>query len=40
MLEYIKGHFGNRPSVNEGEKHELEFLRTECKKLKDELGKI
>lgn len=39
MLDYIKAHFGNRPSVNEGERHELDFLRDECKKLKDELSK-
>lgn len=27
MLEYIKANFGNRPSVNEGERMELDFLR-------------
>ena len=32
MLNYIKQNFGNRPSVNEGERMELEFLRAEVAK--------
>ena len=33
MLNYIKSNFGNRPSINEGERMELEFLRKEMSKL-------
>jgi hypothetical protein len=32
MVKYIKNNFGNRPSINEGEKMELEFLRKELNK--------
>lgn len=39
MLDYIKENFGNRPSVNEGEKQELDYLRQSVDKLKVELGK-
>jgi len=39
MLEYIKSNYGNRPSANEGEKLELEFLRKETQKLKEEIAK-
>jgi len=34
MLEYLKENFGNRPSVNEGERMELEHLRKEVVKLR------
>ena len=37
MLQYIKDNFGNRPSINEGERMELEFLRSEVKKLRTEI---
>ena len=37
MLHYIKENFGNRPSVNEGERMELEFLRGEVAKKKMEI---
>jgi len=33
MLEYVKKNYGNRPSLNAGEKMELEFLRREMGKL-------
>lgn len=39
MLDYIKQNFGNRPSVNEGERLELEYLRQQVATLKAELGK-
>lgn len=29
MLTYLKNQYGNRPSVAEGEKMELEYLRRE-----------
>ena len=32
MVKYIKDNFGNRPSINEGEKMELEYLRKELNK--------
>ena len=38
MLEYIKENFGDRPSINESERMELEFLRSEVAKLKSEIG--
>ena len=38
MLEYIKENFGDRPSINESERMELEFLRSEVAKLKNEVG--
>ena len=34
MLEYIKENFGNRPGVNEGERMELEFLRSQVADLR------
>jgi len=37
MLEYVRTNFGNRPSVNEGERMELEFLRSEVMKLRSEV---
>ena len=37
MLDYIKTNFGNRPSVNEGERMELDFLRQEVIKLRQEV---
>lgn len=27
MLKYIDDHYGKRPAFNEGERHELEYLR-------------
>lgn len=37
MLNYIKENFGNRPSVNEGERMELDFLRAEVAKKRQEI---
>ncbi len=37
MLNYIKENFGNRPSINEGERMELEFLRVEVAKKRYEM---
>ena len=37
MLKYIADNFGNRPSANEGERMELEFLRQAVPKLREEL---
>ena len=37
MLEYVKNNFGNRPSINEGERMELEYLRKEVVKLRQEV---
>jgi hypothetical protein len=37
MLNYIKLNFGNRPSANEGERMELEFLRAEVAKKRMEI---
>ena len=37
MLEYVRTNFGNRPSMNEGERMELEFLRSEVMKLRSEV---
>lgn len=39
MLNYIKENYGNRPSVNEGEMQELEFLRKTVESLRAELSK-
>jgi len=39
MLNYIKENYGNRPSVNEGEKQELEFLRKQVEALRAEVAK-
>jgi hypothetical protein len=38
MISWLKEHYGNRASVHANERFELEFLRKECKKLKEELG--
>ena len=38
MIQYLKENFGNRLSLNEGERAELEFLRTQVPKLRQELG--
>lgn len=48
MINYLKSHYGNRPSskqvfhyniiVNENEHMELQFLRTEVEKLKKMVG--
>jgi hypothetical protein len=40
MLNYINNNYGNRPSVNEGEKMELEFLRKEVQWLSNQLTEI
>jgi hypothetical protein len=37
MLDYLRDHFGNRPSINEGERMELDFLRKEVLKLRMEV---
>ena len=39
MLNYIKDNFGDRPSINESERMEIDFLRSECNQLKADLGK-
>jgi hypothetical protein len=33
MLQYINENFGNRPSINEGERMELQFLKSQIPKL-------
>ena len=38
MLSYIKENFGDRPSINEAERMELDFLRKEATKLRAECG--
>ena len=39
-MGYIKENFGDRPSINEAERMELDFLRNEVSKLRVEvLGK-
>mmetsp|Transcript_14927 Transcript_14927/g.14514 ORF Transcript_14927/g.14514 Transcript_14927/m.14514 type:complete len:159 (+) Transcript_14927:74-550(+) len=30
MIKYLKDHYGNRPSINQNERLELEYLRKEC----------
>lgn len=37
MISYLKKNFGNRPSINEGQHMELEFLRKEVSKLKSDI---
>ena len=37
FLAYVADNFGNRPSVNEGERAELEYLRQAVSKLRDEV---
>jgi len=37
MLNYIKSNFGDRPSINESERMELEYLRNEANKLRVEV---
>lgn len=37
FLAYIADNFGNRPSVNAGERAELEYLRQAVAKLREEL---
>ena len=37
MLKYIDDHYGKRPSYNEGERHELEYLRKAVPALRKEL---
>eukprot|EP00355_Strombidium_rassoulzadegani_P008281 CAMPEP_0168619014 /NCGR_PEP_ID=MMETSP0449_2-20121227/6379_1 /TAXON_ID=1082188 /ORGANISM="Strombidium rassoulzadegani, Strain ras09" /LENGTH=331 /DNA_ID=CAMNT_0008659927 /DNA_START=201 /DNA_END=1196 /DNA_ORIENTATION=- len=34
MLDYLKNNFGNRPSISEGERMELDFLRKEVPRLR------
>ncbi|CDW75609.1 UNKNOWN [Stylonychia lemnae] len=38
MIRYLKDHYGNRPSINQNERMELDFLRQEVDKLKDMVG--
>lgn len=38
MLNYIKENFGDRPSINESERMELDFLRQEVAALRTEVG--
>ena len=38
MFEYIKDNFGNRPSINEAERMELDFLRMEVQRLRQDIG--
>ena len=38
MIAYLKENFGNRLSLNEGERAELEFLRDQVPKLRKEVG--
>ena len=33
MINYLKNNYGNRPSVNDGEKMELAFLEKEAQRL-------
>jgi hypothetical protein len=40
MLDYLAERHGNRPSVNENERAELEFLRKEVPMLKEKLEQI
>jgi len=37
MLNYVKENFGNRPSVNEAERMELDYLRSEVARLRAEV---
>ncbi len=37
MVDYLRGHYGNRPSINEGERMELDFLRKEVQRLNDQV---
>ena len=34
MIGYVKKNFGDRPSINEAEKMELDYLRNEAKNLR------
>lgn len=38
MINYLKKNFGNRPSVVEADRMELEFLRSEVPTLRKALG--
>ena len=38
MIEYLRSHYGNRPSQNANDKAELDFLRKDVKRMKDEAG--
>ena len=38
MINYLQNNYGNRPSVNEGERMELEFLTKEVAKLEKQLA--
>lgn len=38
MLNYMKDNYGNRPSINEGERQELKYLQKEVARMKEELG--
>ena len=37
MLKYLKENYGNRPSVNESERQELEFLQSEVVRIKESI---
>ena len=38
MIDYLRSHHGNRPSINANERMELNFLRQEVAKLKKLVG--
>lgn len=38
MLKHLKENYGNRPSVNESERQELEFLQSEVARLKESMA--
>jgi cAMP-dependent protein kinase regulator len=38
MIKFLKDNYGNRPSINENEAIELNFYRSEVKRLKEELN--
>lgn len=40
MLEYLKKNHGNRPSINQNEKMELEFLRKEVPALREKVQQL
>ena len=40
MLDYLAANHGNRPSINENERAELEFLRKEIPRLKNEVAQF
>lgn len=40
MLDYLAANHGNRPSINDNERAELEFLRKEIPRLKNEIAEV